>query len=120
MRVYPHLSLRLSLTSETLFGPGKAALLQGVSETGSIAAAGRAMGMSYKRAWYLIDTLNTSFVEPLIVSTKGGKAGGGAKLTPTGAEVLALYRHMERAALDATAQDLERITALATSPQAND
>lgn len=120
MRLYPHLSLRLSLTSETLFGPGKAALLQGVSDTGSIAAAGRAMGMSYKRAWYLIDTLNKSFAEPLVVSTKGGKAGGGARLTPTGVEVLALYRNMERTARDATARDLERLAALATSPQAAD
>ncbi len=120
MRVYPYLSLRLSLTSETLVGPGKAALLQGIAETGSIAAAGRAMGMSYKRAWYLIDTLNTSFAEPLVVSTKGGKAGGGARLTPTGAQVLALYRNMERTAHDATARDLESLAALATSPQATD
>lgn len=117
---YQRLSLRFSLTSETLFGPGKAALLEGISQTGSIAAAGRAMGMSYKRAWYLIDTLNMSFAEPLVVSTKGGKAGGGAMLTSTGAEVLALYRNMERAALDATARDLESLAALATSPQATD
>lgn len=69
-------SLRVALSPDTLLGPGKADLLQGIRETGSIAAAGRRMGMSYKRAWYLIDTLNNGFREPLVMASKGGKAGG--------------------------------------------
>jgi molybdate transport system regulatory protein len=81
---YPHIWLRVFLGPDTMFGPGKAELLQSISETGSIAAAGRRMGMSYKRAWYLIDTLNAYFNEPLVVSIKGGAKGGGASLTETG------------------------------------
>lgn len=81
---------------ETQFGPGKAALLQAINETGSIAAAGRRMGMSYKRAWYLIDTMNAYFSEPVVVSTKGGNSRGGAQLTMTGRKVLESYRRMRR------------------------
>jgi molybdate transport system regulatory protein len=87
---YPLVQLRIILKPKTLLGPGKADLLEGIQETGSIAAAGRRMSMSYKRAWYLIDTMNSYFKEPLVVSTKGGKAGGGAQLTATGLEVLEL------------------------------
>jgi len=89
------LTIRLNLGNDVILGPGKAELLEGISRTGSIAAAGRAMGMSYKRAWYLVDTLNSYFGEPLVISVKGGKAGGGASLTETGIAVLAAYRQAE-------------------------
>jgi len=92
---YPLISLRVVLGPGTLFGPGKADLLAGIADTGSIAAASRRMGMSYKRAWYLIDTLNGSFREPLVTSAKGGGAGGGATLTDTGRTVLELYRRVQ-------------------------
>ena len=72
MKDTPEIELRSALDPETLLGPGKAALLQAIDETGSIAAAGRRMGMSYKRAWYLIDTMNAYFSEPVVVSAKGG------------------------------------------------
>ncbi|WP_147018790.1 MULTISPECIES: winged helix-turn-helix domain-containing protein [Methylobacteriaceae] len=104
--------LRVALRAEALLGPGKAALLEGIRDTGSIAAAGRRMGMSYKRAWYLIDTLNGAFREPMVTTSKGGKAGGGAKLTPTGEAVLDGYRRMEAAAADAVTDDLARLSAL--------
>jgi len=80
----PEIELRIALDPETLLGPGKAALLQAIDETGSIAAAGRRMGTSYKRAWYLIDTMNVYFSEPVVISTKGGNSRGGARLTATG------------------------------------
>jgi molybdate transport system regulatory protein len=105
--------LRITLNPETLLGPGKAALLQAIDETGSIAAAGRRMRMSYKRAWYLIDTMNAYFQEPVVVSAKGGHDRGGAQLTPTGRAVLASYRRMEKKAQRAIARDLAKLAALA-------
>jgi molybdate transport system regulatory protein len=110
---YPRIGLRVFLGPDTMFGPGKAELLESISETGSIAAAGRRMGMSYKRAWYLIDTLNAYFHEPVVVSTKGGAKGGGAALTETGQAVLACYRSMQREAEAAADADLKRLAALA-------
>lgn len=88
--------LRIVLERDVAIGPGKADLLQQVAETGSITAAGRAMGMSYRRAWLLISSMNRCFREPLVETAKGGSGGGGAQLTPLGEEVLARYRRMER------------------------
>jgi molybdate transport system regulatory protein len=109
---YPRARLRIYFDADTMLGPGKADLLQGIQDTGSIAAAGRRMGMSYKRAWYLVDALNRYFSSSLVASTIGGKAGGGASLTPLGLEVLARYRHMQAATERAIAEDLERLSAL--------
>lgn len=106
------ITLRVELRADALLGPGKAALLQGIRETGSIAAAGRRMGMSYKRAWYLIDTMNGVFQEPLVSASKGGKTGGGARLTPIGDVVLNTYRRMEEAAATAVADDLGQLSDL--------
>ena len=109
----PRITIRAVLSPGTAIGPGKADLLEGIDETGSIAAAGRRMGMSYKRAWYLIDTMNQYFSEPLVASTKGGKAGGGAVLTATGKTVLAAYREAEREASSAAEAALVKLTSLA-------
>lgn len=87
--------LRIVLEPDIAIGPGKADLLEGIRETGSIAAAGRRLGMSYKRAWYLVETMNRCFKRPLVEASKGGRAGGGARLTELGHEVLARYRRME-------------------------
>ncbi len=76
-------------------GPGKADLLEAIGETGSIAAAGRRLGMSYKRAWSLVETLNAMFRGPLVDAAKGGARGGGAVLTPLGVKILAAYRTLE-------------------------
>jgi molybdate transport system regulatory protein len=114
---YPNLRIRIYLGPDVFLGPGKADLLQGIAETGSIAAAGRRMNMSYKRAWYLVDTLNGYFEEPLVVSSKGGRAGGGASLTDTGRAVLECYRRVQEKAEDATEQELLLLTGIRTAAQ---
>jgi molybdate transport system regulatory protein len=109
--------IRILLGSSIAIGPGKAALLEAIGDTGSIAAAGRRMGMSYRRAWLLVKTMNACFREPLIEATKGGLGGGGARLTSMGNEVLALYRAMEDHAATAVIPDMEKLRNLmADSP----
>src|SRR3546814_19521702 len=105
--------IRILLGSAIAIGPGKAALLDAIAETGSIAAAGRRMGMSYRRAWLLVKTMNACFREPLVDATKGGAQGGGARLTATGREVLARYRAMERKATEAGAAEMRAFRTLA-------
>lgn len=100
----PRLWLRLDLAPGVSFGPGKAELLRGIVETGSISAAGRRIGMSYKRAWQLVDSLNRDFAAPLVSASRGGARGGGASLTPLGAEVLEAYGVL-RARVSTTLQD---------------
>ena len=78
-----------------MLGPGKADLLEGIARTGTIAAAGRDMGMSYKRAWSLVETMNAAFLAPLVNRSRGGPHGGGAVLTETGVAVLAHYRALQ-------------------------
>jgi len=104
--------IRILLGSSIAIGPGKAALLEAIGDTGSIAAAGRRMGMSYRRAWVLAKTMNACFKEPLIETAKGGSGGGGARLTDTGCEVLALYRAMEDHAATAVMPDMDKLRAL--------
>lgn len=99
----PSLSLRIRFGADAMLGPGKAALLAGVADTGSIAAAARSLGMSYKRAWLLIETLNTMFDQPLVDSARGGPGKGGAVLSDRGRAVLAIYREVERAAAESSA-----------------
>ena len=106
------LRLRLLFGDNAMLGPGKADLLDRIRDTGSISAAGRAMGMSYKRAWMLVEELNAAFRLPLVDSARGGPGGGGAHLTPTGAEVLAHYRAVEAAAVLAGADDIAALQAL--------
>jgi molybdate transport system regulatory protein len=107
------LRLKLVLRPDIAIGPGKADLLEAIAETGSIAAAGRRLGMSYRRAWMLVDTMNGCFRAPVVDATKGGAAGGKATLTVTGQAVLARYRAIEAATLAATRRDraaLEKLT----------
>ena len=101
--------LRVVVEPDIAIGPGKADILEGIKETGSIAAAGRRMRMSYKRAWYLVRTVNRCFKVPLVEASKGGRRGGGAQLTPLGEEVLRRYRRMERRTVRATATDLQAL-----------
>lgn len=105
----PGARLRVVLEREVALGPGKADLLERIRDTGSIAEAGREMGMSYKRAWSLIDELNRCFSRPLVHTTRGGRTHGGATLTSTGEDVLARYRRMEEATNAAVDQDLEAL-----------
>lgn len=111
------LRLRLLFGPLGMIGPGKAELLQRIAETGSISAAGRQMGMSYKRAWMLVETLNAMFRDPLVESTRGGPGGGGAVLTPAGAQVLALYREIERAAREGGAAQIAALQAMLNAPK---
>ena len=90
--------LRILLGAAIAIGPGKADLLAAIARTGSISAAARTLAMSYRRAWMLVDTMNHCFRDPLVVAGKGGRHGGGAKLTPTGVSALARYRTMEKLA----------------------
>jgi len=99
--------LRVYLGIENHMGPGKADLLTHIAQAGSIVAAGKAMKMSYRRAWLLVDAMNKMFKTPLVAASKGGKGGGGgATLTPLGEEVLARYRNMEKCTTAAIAADL--------------
>ena len=95
------LTIRLDFSGDRRVGPGKIRLLELIDQTGSISAAGRAMAMSYRRAWLLVDTLNTSFRRPVVEAHPGGRRGGGARLTPFGRELIARYRTLERDAVDA-------------------
>lgn len=88
------IQLRLMLAEEIALGPGKVDLLQTIHNTGSISAAGRAMNMSYRRAWLLVDAMNRCFTAPLVDTAKGGSQGGGARLTPLGEQVLQIYQQM--------------------------
>ena len=92
----PRLSLRLHFPQGLTFGRGKADLLQAIAEEGSISAAGRRLGMSYRRAWSLVEEMNTHFRAPLVDSARGGARGGGAALTDLGRGVLADYRRLEQ------------------------
>ena len=100
------LHLRVVLAGAVAMGPGKAELLSGIAETGSIAAAGRRMGMSYRRAWTLVEEMNRMFATPLVDAAKGGAGGGGATLTPLGARMLATYQRLTDAAAKAGAREL--------------
>jgi len=100
------LTIRIDLSDHGAIGPGKIRLLELVGESGSISAAGRAMKMSYRRAWMLIDNLNRCFRSPVVETQLGGTRGGGAVLSALGHDVIARYRAIERAATKATAAEL--------------
>jgi molybdate transport system regulatory protein len=91
-------------------GPGKAELVEQIAKTGSISAAARAMRMSYRRAWQLVEALNRDFRQPVVATAIGGKRGGGARVTPFGHRIVRLYRAMEEKASAAIAPDLRRFT----------
>jgi molybdate transport system regulatory protein len=103
------LTLRVEFGPERAIGPGKARLLELIRETGSISAAGRAMSMSYRRAWLLIDNLNRCFREPVVATQLGGRSGGGARLTDLGEAIVAHYRAMESEAEAAVATRLREL-----------
>jgi molybdate transport system regulatory protein len=98
--------LRVVIEPDVAIGPGKADLLEAIGETGSISAAGRRLGMSYRRAWLLVDELNRHLGAPVVDASTGGARGGGAALTATGSEVLMRYRHMEQLCREAIAGDM--------------
>jgi len=106
------ISLKFDFANGERLGPGKVDLLEKVGEHGSIAAAGRAMGMSYRRAWLLIDALNHMFVEPAVVTQMGGRGGGAATLTPFGETIVRRYRALQAKTAEAAAEDLAALEAV--------
>jgi molybdate transport system regulatory protein len=105
------LFLRIDLNAQDQLGPGKIKLLEQIAERGSIAAAGRAMSMSYRRAWELVDQLNAIFGRPVVRSRTGGRSGGGAELTSLGYLVVARYRAIEKAVEQASASHIAALQA---------
>src|SRR5690606_35008407 len=89
--------VRVMLDDEIAMGPGKADLLEAIRDTGSISAAGKQLGMSYRRAWLLVDTMNRCFKTPLVETSAGGVAGGGARISVAGEDMLRRYRALETA-----------------------
>ena len=108
------LHLRIDFGGERSLGPGKIRLLELINETGSISAAGRALSMSYRQAWLLIDELNHMFRKPVVVAQTGGGGGGGASVTEAGNDVIRLYRDMERRAYGASTTDMRSLARLLT------
>src|SRR5215470_11808438 len=103
---YPGLTLRVLAGNFPAMGPGKARLITLIDSTGSISAAAREMGMSYRRAWQLVEAINASFNHPVVITAVGGKRGGGAAVTAFGRDIAASYREMEDKASAAIAGDL--------------
>jgi molybdate transport system regulatory protein len=105
------LTIRVDFGAFGYLGPGKIMLMELISKHGSISAAGKEMGMSYRRAWLLIDEINRIFREPLVEKQMGGSGGGGARLTKLGRDVVGRYRSIEGAAATAVAADLRALKA---------
>ena len=108
MARYRGLTLRVLGKSAAAMGPGKAELVKRIGQTGSISAAARAMGMSYRRAWQLVESLNKTYRAPVVTTVIGGTRGGGARVTPFGERLVALFRAMEDKASAAIVADLRR------------
>lgn len=107
---------RIYLNADLIVGPGKIELLQAVRDTGSISAAARHMGMSYKRAWYLLDTLNKGFHQPVFEASTGGRGGGGARLTVLGETLITSYTAIMAACVAAADTQLAALAALTMLP----
>ncbi|NSX56344.1 winged helix-turn-helix domain-containing protein [Parasulfitobacter algicola] len=107
----PHKQLRLRIVfgDSGMIGPGKVDLLQHIEKKGSISAAGREMGMSYKRAWMLVETMNALFSAPVVESSRGGAKGGGARLTDLGHQVIAHYIALHQKAWSAAQDDIHAL-----------
>ena len=103
------LSIRLDLTSGDRIGPGKIALLEAIQATGSISAAARRLGMSYRRAWLLVEQINGALRNPAVMAAIGGRQGGGAALTPSGERVIELYRSIEHIARSSAKREFRAV-----------
>ena len=112
------LHLRIDFGGERSIGPGKIRLLELIKETGSISAAGRALAMSYRQAWLLVDEMNQMFRQPVVTAQTGGGGGGGTSVTETGNDIVRLYREMERRAHDASSPEIRSLARLLTPSNA--
>ena len=104
--------LRIVLGDDIAIGPGKVDLLEAIAATGSITAAAKSLGMSYRRAWLLVDTMNRCFASSVVAAETGGTRGGGARLTPLGDDVVRRYRAAEAKAAKGAAADLAALVAM--------
>ncbi|MFT4190028.1 MAG: LysR family transcriptional regulator [Comamonas sp.] len=120
MSATPVFRLRVLRGDQIAIGPGKVALLEAIAETGSISAAARRFGMSYRRAWLLVDEMNRSLRQPVASTATGGAHGGGATLTETGRQVIAHYRATEAVARQAARAHLDALAALVRPDDAGD
>lgn len=107
-------TIRILFGDAISIGPGKISLLHAIEHTGSISAAAREMGMSYRRAWLLVDAMNHCFKEPLVDAATGGKKGGGAKVTELGKRIIRSYLEMEAKATKCVAKELSELSLLMT------
>ena len=110
------LTLRVDFGTDRAIGPGKVQLLEAIRDTGSISQAGRSLGMSYRRAWLLVDDMNSCFRDAVISAQPGGAHGGGATLTPFGQKLVERYRAIETDAMDATRKYLSDLEAALKGP----
>ena len=108
-------SIRILFGAASSLGPGKIALLEAIVRCGSISAAAREMGMSYRRAWLLVEAMNQAFKQPAVMAAIGGKRGGGAEVTAFGQDLLTRYRKIEAKAAAAVSRDLQALNKLLSS-----
>jgi molybdate transport system regulatory protein len=104
-----HLSIRIDLPTSDRIGPGKVALLEAIRDAGSISAGARKVGMSYRRAWLLVEQINTSLQKPAVTSVAGGREGGGAVVTEVGRQIIQIYRSIEKAAQKSATGDFRAV-----------
>ena len=118
MKIQPHIRIRIPFGDDYAIGPGKADLLEAIQRTRSISGAGRALKMSYRRAWLLVDTMNRCFQQPLVETATGGASGGGARVTELGRDVLRRFRAIENKASESISEDLVELAKfLAAEPE---
>ncbi len=103
------LSIRLDLVSGDRIGPGKIALLEAIRDTGSISGGARKVGMSYRRAWLLVEQINAALQEPAVTGVTGGRQGGGAVVTPVGDRIIKIYRAIEASARKSVAGEFRAV-----------
>lgn len=109
--------VRILIGAATALGPGKVRLLEAITETGSISGAARAMSMSYRRAWMLVNAMNRSFRGDLVATLTGGKGGGGARITDRGRDVLRRYHEMEAKAESSVLKEVTEFAELMADPE---
>jgi len=107
-----HLSIRIDLSNGDRIGPGKVALLEAIRAKGSISGAARSLGMSYRRAWLLVEEINKALAKPAVVAEMGGRSGGGASVTPAGEKIVDLYRSIEGRARSAAGSEFRAMAKL--------
>ena len=113
----PAVRFRIDFGREEAVGPGKISLLEHIGSSGSLSQAARELHMSYRRAWQLLDSLNSSFRERAVLTQKGGRGGGGAALTPLGAELVSLYRSFDAQVQTLAARTFRRLAPKAGRPR---